>query len=179
MKNFFTVKRITKNALLLAILCVIGMFSIPLGENIKVSFQLLIVFVIGLISTSIIDSLIITSLYLALGFLLPVYAGFNIGISPTFGYVISFIIICFPLYFINKIPKIDPKLRMGIACLISLIISYVVGSIFMMFYLNLDLGSTLLISVVPYVVIDIAKIFMAVLVVCSLPQSVTNIQIKK
>ena len=32
----------------LAMLCIIGMFSIPLGDNIKVSLQLLMVFIIGL-----------------------------------------------------------------------------------------------------------------------------------
>ena len=33
--------RMARNAVMLALLCVIGMFSLPLGDNIKVSLQLL------------------------------------------------------------------------------------------------------------------------------------------
>ena len=54
-----SIKRMTRNAVYLAILCVIGMFSLPLGDNIKVSLQLLVVFIIGLSVESFVDSLII------------------------------------------------------------------------------------------------------------------------
>ena len=40
-----------------------------------------------------------------------------------------------------------------------------------MFYLSMDLGKTLLISVVPYIPFDIAKIVVAVLVMLILPES--------
>lgn len=66
--------RMARNAVMLALLCVIGMFSLPLGDNIKVSLQLLMVFIIGLTSVSVIDAVIVTGLYLAIGLLLPVYA---------------------------------------------------------------------------------------------------------
>ena len=102
-KNQLIIRRITKNAIYVALLCIIGMFAIPLGDNIKVSLQLLIVFIIGLTATSFIDSLIVTSLYLVLGLFMPIYAGFSAGLSPTFGFVISFVIICIPLYFLNKL----------------------------------------------------------------------------
>ena len=98
-----SIKRITKNAIYLALLCVVGMFAVPLGDNIKVSLQLLMVFVIALTVSSFIDGLIVTSLYLVLGLFMPIYAGFNAGISPTFGFVISFVVIVIPIYFINKI----------------------------------------------------------------------------
>ena len=57
------IKRITRNAIMLALTCIVGMFSIPLGTNIKVSLQLLMVFIIGLTSVSFIDTFIITALY--------------------------------------------------------------------------------------------------------------------
>lgn len=169
MNNIFSVKRITKNAIYLALMCVIGMFAIPLGENIKVSLQLLIVFIIGLTATSFVDTLIITGLYLALGMFLPFYAGFNAGISPTFGYVISFVIISLPLYFLNKLPIKNDFLRMGLTCFVSLIIVYIIGTLFLMFYLNLSIEKALLFSVVPYIPFDIAKIIIATLVVTLLP----------
>ena len=165
-----SVKRMTRNAIYLAILCIIGMFSLPLGDNIKVSLQLLVVFIIGLSVESFADSIIITSLYLLLGMFLPIYAGFNAGISPTFGYVISFVVICVPLYFLNKLKIKNQFIRMGIACLVSLIVCYAIGTLFLALYLNLSIEKALLISVVPYIPFDIAKIVIAVLVVSLLPK---------
>ena len=165
MNNVFTVKRITKNAIYLALLCVIGMFAVPLGDNIKVSLQLLIVFIIGLTATSFVDTLIITGLYLGLGMFLPIYAGFHAGITPTFGYVISFVVISIPLYFLNKLPIKNDFIRIGLSCLVSLIIVYIIGTLFLMLYLNLSIEKALLFSVVPYIPFDIAKIIIATLVV--------------
>ena len=153
------VKRICKNGVLLALICIVGMFSIPLGANIKVSLQLLMVFLICLISESFVDCLIITSLYLLLGLVLPFYAGFNI--SPV-------------IYFMNKIPKLYPPLRMFIACLTGLLICYAFGTIFMMLYLKWDFVPTLTVSVVPYIPFDIAKIVIAILVVLLLPDHIKN-----
>ncbi len=164
------VKRICKNGVLLALMCIVGMFSIPLGANIKVALQLLMVFLICLISESFVDCLIITSLYLLLGLVLPFYAGFTVGISPTFGFVISFVVISPVIYFLNKIPKIYPPLRMFIACLVGLLICYTIGSIFMMLYLKWDFIPTLAVSVVPYIPFDIAKIVIATLVIKLLPK---------
>ena len=168
------VKRICKNGILLALMCIVGMFSIPLGANIKVSLQLLMVFLICLISESIVDCLIITSLYLLLGLVLPFYAGFTVGISPTFGFVLSFVVVSPVIYFLNKIPKLYPPLRMFIACFVGLLICYAIGSIFMMIYLKWDFIPTLAVSVVPYIPFDIGKIVIAVLVMMLLPEEVKN-----
>ena len=163
-----TVKRIVRNAVMLALMCIIGMFSIPLGANIKVSLQLLMVYIICLTADSFIDCLIITSLYLGLGMFLPVYAGFNSSISPTFGYVIGFVVISPVIYFLNKLPIKNNFLRMALACTIGLLICYAIGSLFLGLYLQLDFLKTLTLSVVPYIPFDIAKIVIAILVVINL-----------
>ena len=165
MEKTNTIRRITKNAIMLAMLCIIGMFSIPLGDNIKVSLQLLMVFIIGLTIDAFYDGIIITGLYLLLGLFAPIYAGFNAGVTPTFGFVISFVVIAPLLYFLNKLPIKNQFVRMAIACVISLIVCYFIGSLFLALYLHLDIQKALLISVVPYVPFDIAKIVIAVLVV--------------
>ena len=170
MNQALTIRRITRNAIMLAIMCVVGMIALPLGDNVKVSLQLLIVFIVGLTSASFIDGVIVMSLYLLLGLFMPIYAGFRAGITPTFGFVISFVVIVIPLYFINKLPIKNQFLRMGLACLIALIISYVIGTLFLMFYLNLNIVKALLIAVVPYIPFDIAKIIIAILVVSLLPK---------
>ena len=165
MEKTNTIRRITKNAIMLAMLCIIGMFSIPLGDNIKVSLQLLMVFIIGLTVTTFYDGIIITGLYLLLGLFAPIYAGFSAGVTPTFGFVISFVVIAPLLYFLNKLPIKNQFVRMAIACVISLIVCYFIGSLFLALYLHLDIQKALLIAVVPYVPFDIAKIVIAVLVV--------------
>ena len=170
MNQALTIKRITRNAIMLAIMCVVGMIALPLGDNIKVSLQLLIVFIVGLTSVSFIDGVIVMSLYLLLGLFMPIYAGFKTGITPTFGFVISFVVIVLPLYFINKLPIRNQFFRMGLACVIALILCYIIGSLFLMFYLNLSIEKALLIAVVPYIPFDIAKIIIAILVVSLLPQ---------
>ena len=165
-----SIKRITKNAIYLALLCVVGMFAVPLGDNIKVSLQLLMVFVIALTVSSFIDGLIVTSLYLVLGLFMPIYAGFNAGISPTFGFVISFVVIVIPIYFINKIKIKNQFIRMGLACFVGLILCYIIGGLFIMFYLNLSIEKALLLTVVPYIPFDIAKVVIAILIVSLLPK---------
>ena len=157
-----TVKRICKNGMLLAILCIVGMFSIPLGPNIKLTLQLLIVFIVCLLSEGIVDSLIIVGSYVIMGLFLPIYAGFSSGISPTFGFVISFIVITPVVYFLNKIIKLPSIPRMSIACFVGLIICYLIGSIFMSLYLQISFWATLAISVLPYIAFDILKLILAV-----------------
>ena len=174
MENAKLIKRLTRNAIYLALICIIGMFSLPLGDNIKVSLQLLMVFIIGLTVESFIDSLIITSLYLLLGLFMPIYAGFSAGITPTFGFVISFVVITIPLYFLNKLKIKNQFVRMGLACFVSLIICYMIGTIFLAFYLKLSIEKALLLAVVPYLPFDIAKIVIAVLVVSLLPKKYSN-----
>ena len=173
MKNTNTIKRITKNAIMLAMLCVIGMFSLPLGDNIKVSLQLLMVFIIGLTAATFYDGMIITGLYLLLGLVTPIYAGFSVGVTPTFGFVISFVVITPIIYFLNKLPIKNDFLRMSIACIVALIICYLIGALFLALYLHLDIQKALLIAVVPYVPFDIAKIVIAVLVVSILNKRIS------
>ena len=173
MKNTNTIKRITKNAIMLAMLCVIGMFSLPLGDNIKVSLQLLMVFIIGLTAATFYDGMIVTGLYLLLGLVAPIYAGFSVGVTPTFGFVISFVVITPIIYFLNKLPIKNDFLRMSIACVVSLIICYIIGALFLALYLHLDIQKALLIAVVPYVPFDIAKIVIAVLVVSILNKRIS------
>ncbi len=156
------VSRITFNAMMLALFCVVGMFSIPLGDNVKVSLQLLMVFLIGLIAPGIADALIVVGCYILLGLIAPIYAGFTAGVSPTFGFVLGFFLAMPAIYFLNKVPKLPWPLKKALACLAGLLIVYASGSVFMMLYLKLDFGSTLLLSVVPYLPFDAAKIALAV-----------------
>ena len=167
-----TTKRICKDAILLAILCVIGMFSIPFGENVKVSLQFFMVLMICFVTRSAVDSLIITSAYLGLGMFLPIYAGFNAGISPTFGYVIGFVSISGPISLISKNEKLNEIARLIIASVVGLLLLYVIGTIFIMFYLKMTLDKALIVSVLPYIPFDIFKIILAITLYKLLPKRI-------
>ena len=168
------VKRITKNAILLALLCVTGMFSFPLGENIKVSLQLLTLFIIFGITPKLFDKILIPSLYLLLGLIAPIYAGFQAGITPTFGFVIGFVISAIPFHFLYKYIKLNDIFRYILACVGALITVYISGTIFMMVYLQFDLGKTLLIAIVPYLPFDIAKIAICTIAIKLLPDNIKS-----
>ena len=169
-----TTRRITKNAILLALLCVTGMFSFPMGENIKVSLQLLTLFLIFGITDKLFDKILIPSLYLLLGLIAPIYAGFQAGITPTFGFVIGFVISAVPFHFIYEYIKLNDTLRYILACLASLVVVYISGTIFMMVYLEFTLGKTLLIAIVPYLPFDIAKIAICTIAIKLLPESIKS-----
>ena len=172
MKNRFTVKRMTIDALMLALMCIIGMFSIPLGANIKISLQLLMVYIICLTLPNVLDCLFIMVLYLLLGLFLPIYAGFNAGISPTFGYVIGFVSISGPISLISKNKKLNEITRLIIASVVGLLILYVVGTIFIMLYLKMTLDKALIVSVLPYIPFDIFKIILAITLYKLLPKRI-------
>lgn len=163
------VKRITKDAILLALFVVIGMFSIPLGDNIKVSLQFMILIIIFSLSDGLLDAILIPTLYLLLGLIAPIYAGFMSGITPTFGFVLSFPIIAIPFYLLMRFLKFNFYIKFIIASSISLLIVYLIGSLFMMFYLKIDLGYTLLIAVIPYIGFDIIKIILSMFIVKMMP----------
>lgn len=173
------IRRMCRNGLFLALLCVMGMFSIPLGENIKVSLQLLLVFVIALLADGAIDTVIVTGCYALLGLFLPIYAGFSSGITPTFGFVLGFIVAAPGIYFFNKIKAIPSWPRMLLACLLGLIPVYGIGTLFLMFYLSTDIAHALMVAVVPYLPFDAVKIVLAVLIAQGLPALVQPRKMKK
>ena len=169
-----SVQRISRDAILLALLCVTGMFSLPLGDNIKVSMQLLTLFIIFGITDKLLDKIIIPSLYLVIGLFIPVYAGFQAGITPTFGFVIAFTVAGIPFHFIYKYLKINITVRYVLACLASLILVYAVGTVYLMLYLNIDINKALMIAIVPYLPFDGGKIAICTIVMHAMPAHIKN-----
>lgn len=169
MKLDTPVKRIAFDAILLAILCALGCLSLPLGENIKVSLQLLVIFVIGLLNPYLVDSLIISFSYLLIGLFLPIYAGFNAGITPTFGFVVGFVIALPVMKLVGMAKKMPEILNMVLQCLAATIVVYIAGALFMYLYLNgkgidYSVVKVLMVAIVPYLPFDAGKIVIAVIV---------------
>ena len=173
MKEANWTRRIAKDGVLLALLCVIGMFSIPLGDNVKVSLQLYAVMLLCFLVDGFLDAVLITGCYLLMGLVLPIYAGFSAGVTPTFGYVIGFVLASPAYYFMNKIP-IHKIPRLLFACLVGTLVVYISGTAFMMAYLSWDIGKTLLVSIVPYLPFDAVKIALVIITYLAMPSLVTN-----
>ena len=166
------VKRLTRNALLLALMCVIGMFSIPLGDHLKVSLQLWVVFMICFLAEGLLDAMIVIASYVLIGLFLPIYAGFAVGITPTFGFVIGFVIVAPVIYLLYRYLPLKFILRMFLAGFAGILIVYISGTIFMCIYLSWDVGTTLLVAVLPYIPFDLIKLGFAGFLMFSLPQIV-------
>ena len=145
------VRRITTAGIFLALMCALGCLSIPFGDNVKVSLQLLVVFIVFSLTDHLLDKLIITGAYLLLGLFVPIYAGFMAGITPTFGFVISFVVAAFPFHFLSKIKLKHESITFAITCLVTTLVVYIIGSVFLALYLKMDYIPSLMISVVPYI----------------------------
>ena len=164
------VKRLTRNALLLALFCVIGMFSIPLGDHLKVSLQLWMVFMICFLAEGLVDALIVISSYVLIGLFLPIYAGFAVGITPTFGFVLGFIIAAPAIYLLYRYLPLKFIVRMTLAGFAGILIVYISGTIFMCLYLSWSVGTTLVVAVLPYIPFDLIKLGFAGFLMFSLPR---------
>lgn len=167
MKNI-TIKRITIDSILLASLIISAFISIPF-PLVSLTLQTLVVFLIILLSNGI-DGIIITSIYAILGTVgLPVFAGFNPGsfASPTYGFIIAFIVSAILIYIFDKVILKNKEKNNNTYLIIKSIIFiatiYVIGLPYAMFILN-NKFIAMLIYFLPYIAIDIVKIFIAIII---------------
>lgn len=163
MKNKI-IKQLVVDAMLIALLVVSSFISIPINQ-IPYTLQTLVVFII-LILINIKHSILIFIIYLIMGLIgLPVFSGFSSGITPTLGFIIGFIISPFIYLIFNKIIKIkNTNINTFIKLLICLIIINISGCIFYMLIMKLDFLSSFIITILPYILFDILKIIIAIII---------------
>lgn len=158
------IKQLVVNAMFIALLVVSSYIAIPIN-NISFTFQLLVVFLIVLL-LDIKNSFIVLVIYLLMGLIgLPVYSGFTSGITPSFGFIIGFTTVPIIHYFLNIIIKIkNTSLKYFIISIINLIIIDIIGTIYFIIYMQVDIITALSITVFPFVLIDILKIIISIIV---------------
>ena len=163
MKNKI-IKQLVVDAMLIALLVVSSFISIPINQ-VPYTLQTLVVFIV-LRLVDIKNSIIIFLIYLIMGLIgLPVFSGFSSGITPTLGFIIGFIISPFIYLIFNKIIKIkNTNINTFIKLLISLIIINISGCIFYMLIMNIDFISSFIITILPYILFDILKIIIAMII---------------
>ena len=106
-----------------------------------------------------------TSIYVLLGAVgLPVFAGFHGGIgvifSPLGGFIIGFIIIGIVYTLITDLFGIKPTVQIA-ALITGLITCYITGIIWYMFFSTADLKTALFSCIVPFIIPDGIKLWLA------------------
>lgn len=105
-------------------------------------------------------------IYLVVGLIgLPVFSNFNGGIGvlfgPTGGYLIGFLFI--PL--IVGIKKKHTIFSLILLMLLSLIVSYLFGSLWFYIYNKVDFKTILITCVIPFILPDLFKILLSALII--------------
>ncbi len=163
MKNRI-IKQLVVNAMFIALLVVSSFISIPINQ-VPYTLQTLVVFLL-LLLMNYKNNMIIFIIYLIMGLIgLPVFSGFSSGVTPTLGFILGFIISPFIYLILDKIIKLENiNLKKFINLFINMIIINLIATIFYMLYMNIDFLSSLLICVVPYILIEILKIVIAIII---------------
>lgn len=166
------------DALMLALLCAIAGLVIPVS-SLKITLQILIVFILGLLNRHVYDSLLVTGCYCLMALFLPICAGYVTGLqNPTFGFVIGFIPAVAAMHGVRFLfHKADggyQKIAVyALACLAAILVSYAVSVTYMFFYFR-SIGNEQTLSYIvvslnlPYILVDIAKTVLAVALVLPL-----------
>ena len=103
---------------------------------------------------------------------IPVFAGFSGGfgvlLGSTGGYLLGFLFTALIMWLFEKIPG-NKTLMLILSMLVGLVVCYAFGTAwFMVVYGHntgpIGLGSTLMMCVVPFILPDLAKIALAVLI---------------
>ncbi len=159
---------------MLSLLVVSAYIAIPTA-NIAFTLQILIIMII-LLLLPFLDSLIILIVYLVIGVIgLPVFSGGTSSITPTFGFVIGFIIATIFVFLFKKLIKTKkPLINNIIYSIIALIVIYCFGVLFFMFYMDVTFLSAITICVVPYIAFDIAKCIIAAITSLKLEKIISS-----
>lgn len=157
------VKKLTTASLLTATICVSSMLSVNI-MGIPFSFALFGVFLSGLILSPLF-AFTANVAYILIGLVgIPVFANFNGGLSAIFGasggFIISYPFVAVTVsLLVSKSDRIFYK--QFIACLLSLVLCYFIGVVWYSFVYSCGIIQSLLICVLPFVIIDIFKIFLS------------------
>ena len=167
MKNKINLKRIAKDALLLALLVICAWISIPFAASV-ITLQVFGVILVILLAEKY-DSIIIVFLYVLMGTCgLPVFSGFSSGFSSiTYGFVVGFlvstiIIYIYQLIFVRK--REEKLLDIIIKCVIFEFIIYVFGLSWYTILSDTHNFFLWLYVFLPYIGIDAVKCWIAIII---------------
>lgn len=177
---FLKTSQLTLTAVMTAVTCILGPFSIPLPFSpVPISLTNLVVYISVFVLGTKLGTMSYV-LYMLLGAVgLPVFSGFSGGFGkvagPTGGYLVGFIFMAIITgIFIERFPKKLSFAVIGMAG--GTIVCYFFGTIWLAVQMKLSFGSALASGVIPFIAGDAAKIIMAAIIGPKLRTAVLKLQ---
>lgn len=172
-------KDLTLTAMATALLIVCSQFSIPIG-TVPITLQTLVVLLIAF-NLKPLHAVLATSLYAIMGLIgLPVFAGWSGGFSslttPSFGFIISFIVASFVASTYLSKQHNRQVWHYVIAAVIATVIIYAIGIPYLAYVLNgmknlgLPLDKILTIGMLPFLPGDTIKAALAIAISMRIPR---------
>ena len=158
-----SVKQMSLAAIMTAVSCILSPISINIGP-VPISLG---TFAVCLSVTILGRNLGMLSylIYLLLGFIgLPVFSNYGAGVEkllgPTGGYLIGMIFLAFfGGYAVDRFSKSFIKQYLGLA--IGIVLCYLLGTLWLGKVLSMDFGKALSVGVLPFILPDAVKVFLA------------------
>ncbi|MEG1431987.1 biotin transporter BioY [Eubacterium sp.] len=161
-------KTLTHIALVTALLCIIGPLSLPIPISpVPISLTQLGVYA-GVYTLGKKKGTLSFGLYLLIGAMgVPVFSGFAGGlgkiVGPTGGYLLGFVVLAWVVgCFVEKWP--ESRAYQALGMVIGNVLVYILGTAWLMVQAHLALWPALMAGVIPYVVFDVVKAVIALLV---------------
>lgn len=164
-ENMNSIRDITMVGLMVAMLCVTAYISFPIPFTpILITAQTIVINLIGLILKPK-KSVITILVFLLIGSIgIPVFSGGRAGIGtlvgPSGGYFLGFVISVFAISTLRG-NKVDFKRYLFLTIVIGMPIIYFFAAMWMSYYNGATIIETIKISVLPFIVGDIIKGFIA------------------
>src|SRR3989449_5597105 len=162
---------IALSATFAALISVASPVSIPLGPitQVPITLQVFFVYLAGALLGARYGALSMV-IFLVLGAVgLPVFAGPSFGaavlLGPTGGYLFAFpIATLLGGYVASRRPATrgGDTIRVSLSALLSLLVIYVIGVLWLSYYLGLSLLNGVLLGAVPFIPVDLLKAVVAV-----------------
>ncbi len=160
------IKFLTTTALMTAVICILGPLSIPIGP-IPISLGTLAIYLTMYVLDKNRGTLAVL-IYLLLGLVgLPVFSGFTGGAGKLFGPTGGFLIGYIPMAFLIglALEKFWKKRIISVLLIeVATWVLYMFGTIWLMIQANLTFKAALASAVIPFIVLDLAKIIIAAIV---------------
>lgn len=162
----FSITQIAVIGVMTAVICILAPFSLPIGP-VPISFTNLAIY-IALYVLGMKRGTISYLIYLLIGLVgVPVFSGFTGGpqklFGPTGGYLIGFI----PMAVIAGI-VIDKCMKKWYFCLLAMIagtwVCYLFGTAWLVFQANMTFKAALAAGVIPFIIEDLIKMVLALLI---------------
>lgn len=173
------IKHLTTTGLCVALLCVLSLISVPLGE-IPYSLGMLGVFIIGgMLPPGYATTACFCYLLLG-GIGMPVFSRFTGGVSvlfgPTGGFLFAYPLMAWVVSCFHKFTLKNKLMTRILGMTVALLVGYAIGTIWFMVLTSCSFTAAVTVCVVPFLWFDIVKIAVAIALLQMHPNSFSRIR---